>query len=270
MTSVRSWLYKYQWILVDLVILIFLLLLWQVIENNLSIHYMASGQTSLEAFIPTPATIIHSLIIQRKLLLFETWITIQRALCGLIIGSSFAVISAIVFIYSPYIKRFFYPVSVAINSFPLIGFTPAIILLFGQGSWLSIVTISAILCYFPTLIHVNEAFTNIDSQVLDVFRILNASKWQELIKARIPLALPAFFISMRLAIPASIIGATMGEWLGTRHGIGQLITIALYQLNPGLMYAAFFIVASISIVGVLIIILLEHKILFWHKNDLDP
>jgi ABC-type nitrate/sulfonate/bicarbonate transport system permease component len=53
-----------------------------------------------------------------------------------------------------------------------------------------------------------------------------------------------------LAVPASIIGATMGEWLGTRNGIGHLITVSLYQLNPGVLYASLAAIMFSSIISI--------------------
>jgi len=72
---------------------------------------------------------------------------------------------------------------------------------------------------------------------------------------------------MKLAIPGSIIGATMGEWLGARNGIGQIITISLYQLKPGLLYASLFLIIVASLLGIIIVEILERYFVKWkHLN----
>ena len=58
-------------------------------------------------------------------------------------------------------------------------------------------------------------------------------------------------------VATAIIGATIGEWLGARNGIGQLITIALYQLKPGLLYASLISITIASTLSILILSLIE-------------
>lgn len=254
-------------ILVAVLFFVALLLFWQIGETVMSARAILQNRTTLEAFIPTPLTILQTFVRDGNMILREALITFQRAFSGFIIGTVLACLSAVVLLYIPIARRILSPLAVAMNSFPIIGFAPAIILIFGQGSWSSIVVISALLCYFPTLVHLHAGFDATDQQLLDLVYVLNATRLQELVKIRIPLALPFLFTSMRLSIPASVIGATMGEWLGTRQGIGQLITIALYQLKPGLLYASFLTLSFMTIASLFILSLIEHRILFWHQKQ---
>ena len=112
----------------------------------------------------------------------------------------------------------------------------------------------------------DTALKETDKDLLDLMHVWNATPLQTFLKLRLPLALPYLFLSIKLAIPASIIGATMGEWLGTRNGIGQLITVALYQLKPGLLYASLITVALVSIILISLISAVQSTIFTWKNN----
>jgi NitT/TauT family transport system permease protein len=250
-----------------IVVLIVLGLCWQIVESKANVSRMESGQTGIEAFIPTPLTIFYTFQNQGDIIFVNVLYTIQRALAGFVIGTSFGVAMAIMFLFFPSVRGITFPFAFTMNSFPVVGFAPMIILAFGQGSGISIIFISALICYFPVLINMDSALQSTNRDLLDVTHVLNATPLQELFKLRLPLAMPQLFLSMKLAMPASIIGATIGEWLGTRNGIGQLITIALYQLRPGLLYASLIAVALVSVAFIVLLSLIQSKLLAWNKFE---
>jgi len=253
--------------IVSIIVVLFVLVFcWQIFENRANVSRMEGGQTGIEAFIPTPLTILYTFQNQGDIIFVNILYTIERALVGFIIGTSFGVAMAIMFLFFPSVRSIAFPFAFTVNSFPIVGFAPMIILAFGQGSGISIIFISALICYFPVLINMDSALQNTNRDLLDVTRVLNATLLQELFKLRLPLALPQLFLSMKLALPASIIGATIGEWLGTRNGIGQLITIALYQLKPGLLYASLIAVALVSVMFIALLALIESRLLMWNSD----
>lgn len=250
-------------------ILIFIIILvgWQIIEDKVSQERIEAGKTGLEAFIPTPLKIINTFGNQGDDIIRELGYTLKKAFLGFVIGVVFAVVVACIFSFIPFIRNLAFPLAFAVNSFPIIGFAPAIVLIFGQGSWSSIIFISALICYFPTLISMDTAFRETDTELLDLMKVFNANKWQTLRKVKIPLAMPYLFLSMKLAIPASIIGATIGEWLGSRNGVGQLITIALYQLKPGLLYASLIAITIASCMTIVLLSLVQYILFPWKRRN---
>lgn len=240
-------------IIAILIISFLLLFCWQILEDKENLRRIESGQTGVSAFIPTPLTILQTFREQWETILVNIGYTMQRALIGFVAGTAIGIGMAIAFLFFPAMRGVTLPFAFTVNSFPVVGFAPVIILAFGQGSGFSIIFISALICYFPVLINMDSALQNTNKDLLDIARVLNATRFQELLKLRFPSALPQLFLSMKLAMPASIIGATIGEWLGTRNGIGQLITVALYQLKPGLLYASLLSVAFVSTVFIMVI-----------------
>ncbi len=258
----------YKRIVLSVFLVLLLLTTWQIIEDKVNISRLQSNQTALEAFIPTPKTIAKTFSTDWRDISREIRHTLIKAYLGLIIGLIFALLMASLFLFFPFLRNLFFPLSFAINSFPIIGFAPVVVLIFGQGSYSSIIFIAALICYFPILISLDTAFRQTDKDLLEFANIINASKWQTFSKIHFPLAIPYLNLSLKLAIPASIIGATIGEWLGSRYGIGQLITIALYQLKPGLLYSSLVSITLVSTVSVLALQLFEHIYFPWIKKSL--
>ncbi len=248
-------------------LLLFLILIscWQVFESELNSAMIGANQTGIEAFIPTPLTILTTFRDLGHQILIETAYTLERAFLGFFLGTFSGIVIAVLFLFFPTLRNLFYPVSLTINSFPIIGFAPVIILFFGQGSSMSIVFISALICYFPIMISMDASFSETDRNLLDYMHVINSTPLQTFLKLRLPLALPYLFLSMKLAIPASIIGATMGEWLGTRNGLGQLITISLYQLKPGLLYASLITISLVSATLIFLVSMAQSRFLSWKK-----
>ncbi|MBP6974794.1 MAG: ABC transporter permease subunit [Candidatus Pacebacteria bacterium] len=243
--------------------------LWQVVQDSVSASRIAEGLTGLNSFVPTPNIIFETFVHQGDVIVREMFETLHKAMLGLLLGGIFALVVSVLFLIVTSMRRVLFPVFLAINSFPIIGFAPAIILAFGQGSFASIVFIAALISYFPILIHLDAAFRNTDRELLEFAQVMGARKRQIIQKIILPLAVPSVFSAMKLAIPASIIGATIGEWLGSRTGVGQLITVSLYQLKPGLMYASLLLITLVSVTLIYILSILEKKIVPWKQTTDD-
>ena len=239
------------------------LLVWQLAENSINQSRISAGETSLELFFPSPYTIGLTFINRGNIILLEMSYTLIRAFFGLVLGSMLSVVISILFIVLPKSRSFVMPITQGINSFPVIGFSPLIILTFGQGSWLGIVCISALIAYFPTLIALDHSIRTINSEWISLMKVWGATRWQIFYKLQLPNALPFFITSLKLAVPASLIGAVLGEWLGTKNGIGKLITLSFYQLDPGTIYASLILLMIVSLVVTSLISYLEKKLFPW-------
>lgn len=231
-----------------LILIGILLLTWEFGLQFADTIKQSLHETPWQAFIPTPSTIIKTVINQHHLLITESLYTIARALTGFFLALIVAFGIATTGFFFPLINKVGLPLMFATNSFPIVGFAPLFILLFGQGNSWGIITISAIIAYFPLYISLSTSFDSLNQELLDVMRSLRATKKDIYTKIALPSSLPALMVASQLAIPASVVGATMGEWLGSQHGLGRLVTIALYQLKPGLLYASLLIIVMISII----------------------
>jgi putative hydroxymethylpyrimidine transport system permease protein len=257
---------KIKYLFTPTAVAIYTILIWQFAEYLINMNRVNSGLTSLEAFLPTPLTIITTIINNFNLLITELYYTLFRGLLGLIVGTIFSFLMTIVIIFFPKFRNTFMSIVMSLNSFPIVGFAPVIILIFGQGSVIGIIFISALISYFPTFIVLDKAAKEVNEEFINLAKIWGANKWNIFTKIQLPYIFPYLFTSLKLSLPASIIGATLGEWLGAKNGIGRLITISLYQLRPGILYASLVLIMISIKFLIKILKILERLIIPW-KNE---
>lgn len=247
--------------LMPFALILLTVVIWQYSEDQINATRKISNLTSLEFFIPTPLAIYSSFTENWSQILTGVFQTTSKALSGFFLGSLLAISLATIYDMVPILRSTTIPFLFALQSFPIVGLAPAIVLAFGQDNIGSIVLISIILTYFPVLLTLDGAFQNTPNAYIELGIIYGANKWQLIKYYKLPLAIPSLITAMKLAAPASIIGATMGEWLGSSDGIGRLIIISLYQMKPSILYGCLIVLAIVSACTVSSINLLG-KILF--------
>lgn len=237
--------------------LIFILVAWQLIDYLFKIK---------EVVLPNPSEIFSAAYGNSLLLLKHTGITMIESILGFMIGTTFAILIALIFIYSLPLKKIFYPYAIALKATPLYALAPLLVLWFGNGIW-SKVVMSAMIAFFPVLVNAVKGFTAVEQESLDLFKSLSASKMQILFKLRFPNALPYIFPALKIATTLSVVGATIAEFTGASYGIGHVIVNSSYYLETSMMFAA---ILMISLGGVIFfgsIALLEKKIIFWQRHE---
>ena len=109
-------------------------------------------------------------------------------------------------------------------------------LLLGNGYAPKIV-IAALICFFPTLVNMVRGLKAVSPQMLELMRVLSASGREVLFKIRLQSSLPFLFAALKIASTTCVIGAIVGEWIGSNYGLGALILEATYNYRAPLLYA---------------------------------
>ena len=94
-------------------------------------------------------------------------------------------------------------------------------------------------------------------------KVLSASKTEVFFKLRLYNSLPYLFAALKIAASASVIGAIVGEWIGSTEGIGALIIQATYNFDTGLLYAAITAACIFSVLFTVLISALERRVVKW-------
>jgi len=186
---------------------------------------------------PSPLLVVRTLVRNHSILLQNLVPTTVEAVGGFLVGNFVAVLVAVLFVHCKPLEKIFFPVAVMLNSVPVVAKAPILILIMGSGLAPK-TTIAAFVCFFPTLVNMLEGLSSVDPQVMELMEIISASKLQILFKVRFYNSLPYLFSSMRIAASMSVIGAVVGEWIGSTKGIGALILQATYAYDTGLLYSA--------------------------------
>lgn len=218
-----------------------------------------------EIVLPNPAEIFNSMVENKELLLRHTGVTMLEAMIGFVAGTLLGCLAAILFTYFPLLKRAFYPYVIGIKATPVYALGPLLVLWFGNGIW-SKAAIAMLVAFFPVLVAAVKGLGSVDSHYRDLFRSLGAGRTQEFLKLRVPCALPYVFPALKVATTFSVVGATIGEFVGASAGIGHLIVNASYYLDTSLMFAG---IVAISIGGYLFFLAMEKiekKVVFWQEG----
>jgi NitT/TauT family transport system permease protein len=99
-----------------------------------------------------------------------------------------------------------------------------------------------------------------------LFKTMGASRWQTLVKMKLPSGLPHLFTGLKIAAVGVMAGAITGEFLGGGKGFGELIRIAASQLNTPRVFSLILYLSLLGLVLFAIVVWLQHKLVFWHKD----
>jgi len=213
---------------------------------------------------PKPSEILFAITPQLGGATIAWAITTSEALVGLsvaIVASSLLAGSTV--LMSSRMEKLVNNAGIVIQSTPLLAVAPLLSLWFGQ-SFAAKSAAACIACFFPLLTGWLAGFRSVGLDQLQLFENLRANKFQRIRYLLIPSALPYFFGGLRVAMPLSLLGAIIGEFIGSSEGIGFRILSNSYYIRTPLMFAYIVIAAFTGWMLTLAIVALERKLLFWH------
>lgn len=167
----------------------------------------------------------------------------SAALCGLGASLLIGTTIALIFSQSKWIRTSGYPYAIFLQTVPIVAIAPLIVLWCGRGFG-SIVLVACIISLFPIIANVTTGLINIDHDLLDLFRLNTASRWQVLWKLRFPSAIPALCTGARTSAGMAVVGSIIGEFFtghfGHRFGLGYLIQFASEGARTADLFACVF------------------------------
>lgn len=210
--------------------------------------------------VPTPTAI--SGVFQKSfaLLIDNLRPTLIEALAGFVIGNLAAVLLAVLFVHSRILQAAYFPIVLFFNTIPILALSPIITLIFGLGMTPKIV-IASVVCFFPTLVNMIRGLDSASDNEHELFRVLSATRWEIFWGLRLPRALPMLFSSLRIASATAVIGAIVGEWIGSDKGLGALIIQASFNYQSDRLYAAIVLSSCLSIALFCAVVLVERRII---------
>jgi NitT/TauT family transport system permease protein len=136
---------------------------------------------------------------------------------------------------------------------------------FGNGL-LSKVLVCALITFFPTLISTIVGIRSVDTDLRDLLRTLQASRWQTFRMLELPSALPVVFGGLKLSVILAVVGAVVGELLGANAGLGHLINLARGVFDTPLIFVAILGLVVIAQVLYRTVEWVERRVLRWQEK----
>ena len=191
-------------------------------------------------------------------------LTLTEASIGLVAGSVLGLLLAASFVAWPRAEASLYNLVVTIHSIPLVAVAPILLIWFGVGITAPTL-VAALACFFPMVVSATRGFRAASQSSLDLMRVLDAPSAQSFLRVRLPASLPYLIAALKIAAPAAVLGATVGEWLGTA-GIGYLLFSSMANFQVALLWATMLIAAAVAAIGYLAFAAVEHLVVDWHAH----
>ena len=211
---------------------------------------------------PSPAAVVKTLVINFPKLMENLLPTAIEAVSGFCIGNLAAILLATVFVHQKSLQEAFFPIVVLINTIPVVAKAPILVLLLGNGMEPKI-AIAALICFFPTLVNMVRGLESVNPQAMELMRVLSASKAEVFFKLRLQNSLPYLFSALKIAASTAVIGAIVGEWIGSVTGIGALIIQAMYAFDSAMLYATVVVGSTFSVCFFLVVSVIERLMVRW-------
>ncbi|MFB0537711.1 MAG: ABC transporter permease [Anaerolineae bacterium] len=191
-------------------------------------------------------------------------ITLVEIFWGLALGLSLAISLGYLLAKSRLLERILSPYIVAFQAIPIIALAPLLVIWFGYGSLSKILT-CALVVFFPVLINTIVGIRDVEQDLVDLMRSLEANRWQTFIMLEVPAALPVLFGGLRIGVTLSVIGAVVGEFVGADRGLGFLVNLSGGLFDTRLTFVALFVLGIIAISLYLAVAALESFLLSWKR-----
>jgi NitT/TauT family transport system permease protein len=195
--------------------------------------------------------------------------TAKEAAVGLALGALVGFALGVLLAHSGLMQRGFLPYIVASQTVPILAVAPMVVVWVnprlppGLRDWGAVAVISAYLTFFPVTINTLRGLTSVDPRALDLMRSYAARDWSVLWKLRVPAALPFIFAALRIAAPASVVGAIIGELPASiQDGLGGAILNfnQYYITSPPRLWATNLIAALLGIAFFLTVVCAERLV----------
>jgi NitT/TauT family transport system permease protein len=195
--------------------------------------------------------------------------TAKEAATGFVLGAVFGFALGVVLAHSGLLQRGFLPYIVASQTIPILAVAPMVVVWVNPRlpddlkDWGAVAVISAYLTFFPVTINTMRGLMSVDPRALELMRSYASSGWNVLWKLRVPAALPFIFSALKIAAPASVVGAIIGELPASiQDGLGgAILNFNQYYITaPTRLWATNLIAALLGITFFLAVLLAERAV----------
>ena len=223
--------------------------------------------------LPGPVEVWNTLLRDWHTLSVSLGITLQITFAALFVAATLGLLLAVLFAQSRVVELSLFPYAVILQVTPIVAIAPLIII------WVDDIRVALLICawivaFFPILSNTTIGLNSADHNLLDLFRLYGATRWQVLTRLRLPSAMPFFLAGLKISGGLALIGAIVAEFVagtgGSASGLAYRILEAGYQLQIPRMFAALLLVSTTGIAIFLVMTLISHLALrSWHESAMS-
>jgi NitT/TauT family transport system permease protein len=218
--------------------------------------------------VPPPLAVVKQLFTEWPMLLREMLPTLYATLGGFALSAIIGVPIAMWIAYSRLVESFVYPLLVFSQSVPKIAIAPLFVVWFGFGIIPKVIS-AFLLGFFPVVVSAVQGFKSVDPDMVDLARAMQGSRYRVFLAVNLPHALPAIFSGLKVSVTLAVVGAVVGEFVGSNSGIGYVLQRSIGTFDLPTMFAALVILALLGVVLFWVVDRIERFVIPWHVSQRD-
>ena len=201
--------------------------------------------------LPGPLSVLKTLITDWNELFASLLITLQITVAAFIAAAVSGLLISILFTQSKWIEKSLFPYAVILQTTPVVAIAPLIIVWLKNNTFAALVVCAWIVAFFPIVSNTTLGLNSVDHNLINLFQLYKASRWQTLLYLRLPSAMPYFLGGLRISGGLALIGAVVAEFVagtgGAKSGIAYQILISSYNLQIPRMFAALLLTTGLGV-----------------------
>ncbi len=234
----------------------FLFLIFIVVAWDLSIRLFR-----IPAYqIPAPGDVVAVLVSDWPELLRQAWPTTYATICGFLLSAVFGMPVAMLIAGPRTVESYFS------QSVPKIAIAPLFVVWFGFGIIPKVIS-AFLLGFFPVVVSAVQGFKSVDPDMVDLARAMQGGRFQVFCAVNLPHAMPAIFSGLKVSVTLAVVGAVVGEFVGSNSGIGYVLQRSIGTFDLPTMFAALVILALLGVVLFWIVDRIERLVIPWHVSQ---
>jgi NitT/TauT family transport system permease protein len=199
--------------------------------------------------IPAPGDVVVVLWQDWPELARQAWPTTYATLCGFLLSALFGIPLAMLIAGSKTVESYVYPLLVFSQSVPKVAIAPLFVVWFGFGIIPKVIS-AFLLGFFPVVVSAVQGFKSVDPDMVDLAR-----------------AMPAIFSGLKVSVTLAVVGAVVGEFVGSNSGIGYVLQRSIGTFDLPTMFAALVILALLGVVLFWVVDRIERLVIPWHVSQ---
>src|SRR5437868_6481433 len=216
--------------------------------------------------IPAPEAVVKQLFVEWPRLWRESLVTTYATLGGFALSIAFGIPMALLIAYSRTVESFVYPLLVFSQSVPKIAIAPLFVVWFGFGIIPKVIC-AFMLGFFPIVVSTVVGFKSVDPDMVDLARAMQGNRFHVFCAVNLPHAMPAIFSGLKVSVTLAVVGAVVGEFVGSNSGIGYVLQRSIGTFDLPTMFAALVILALLGVVLFWVVDRIERLVIPWHVSQ---
>lgn len=215
--------------------------------------------------VPAPSAIWQEMIAMSGPILEHTLATTYTVLLGFIVSVVVSVPLAVLLTSSPLVSNAIYPLLVLTQAIPKVALAPILVVILGSNE-LPRVVVTFLIAFFPLVLSVSVGLLAVPPELIELGRACKASRLKELLRIRLPFAIPFIFSGLKVAITLSVVGAVVAEFVNADRGLGYLIVTSTAFFKVPLAWGALVMLSVLGIVLFQVVVITERIFFPWSSG----